>query len=136
MVVDIYKLKSESFISCPNFGRLPLVVQRIGFSKVEVGQLQSAFGWHTHVVENFKVVNILGYMSHIQVSSRFMPYQVKAIFLDYQIYPSPLVPYFAKLIMHPSSSWDKTSEIPVAQSSSVISNCKYICDFDKTTKFS
>ena len=52
MVVDIYELKSESFISCPNFGRLPL--QRIGFSKVEIGQLQSAFGWHAHVVEALK----------------------------------------------------------------------------------
>ena len=49
-----YVLKSESFISRPNFSRLPLVLQRIGFSKVKVGQLQSAFGWHTHVVEAFK----------------------------------------------------------------------------------
>ena len=49
-----YVLKSETFISRPNFSRLPLVLQRIGFSEVKVGQLQSAFGWHTHVVEAFK----------------------------------------------------------------------------------
>ena len=62
--------------------------------------------------------------------------QVKTIFLDYQIHPSPSFPYFAKLILHLSSSWNKTSEIPAALSSSVISTCKYICDFDENAKFS